>query len=53
MRSVNLIVSCANRKKADVPEELRARSLTERSLHGRIDQWTERLATHDVPSVGS
>lgn len=49
MHSVNLIVSCTNRKKAAIPERLRLRSLTSDAFPRRLERWLDRLVTHDVP----
>ena len=49
MQPINLIVSCTNRKKAVVPDQLRLRSLTGESLSQRLEEWLHRLTTHDTP----
>jgi hypothetical protein len=50
MQPVNLIVSCTNRKKAVVPEELRLRSLINKPISQRLEQWLGRLTTYNAPT---
>lgn len=50
MQPINLIASCTDRKKATAPQELQARTLTERSASSRLIQWAQRLTASSEPS---
>ncbi|GIF63925.1 hypothetical protein Ais01nite_19600 [Asanoa ishikariensis] len=48
---IHVIVTCANRKTAAVPDELRLGGLKVHSAQQRFPVWAERLATTDCPRV--
>ena len=52
--SVNVIVTCTNRKRAPVPDALRIRSLGRGTLPARAIAWTKRLSrSHSVKLLAS
>jgi hypothetical protein len=48
---IHIIVTCANRKKAAVPAELRLRDLRDHPSAERFPVWAERLAATTTPGI--
>lgn len=50
-RTVNLVVTCSQRKRRPVPPRLQLRSVRARSTSVAAHRWVERLAHHDVTAL--
>lgn len=50
-RRLHIVVSCTDRKRADVPQALRARTLVEQAAERRTSEWARKLRDVAVPSV--
>lgn len=52
MPTVQIVVTCANRKRQPVPADLRIQSIREhRNVERRFDTWIERLTTSATPAL--
>lgn len=49
MTSIHLITSCTDRKRGQVPDDLRVRSLVGGDVATRAREWVERLSVTDAP----
>lgn len=48
---VRIVVTCANRKRHEIPKELRLHAVSQKHQSNRFDAWTHRLITSPITAV--
>src|SRR4051794_9805519 len=52
-QTVHILATCTDRKRAEVPPELRLRSVRANTVAGRAKLWRERLDASRAPSLSA